>query len=118
MYKIAEHILYEDDKLLVCVKPAGIAVQTKRMGEQDMESLLRNYLAAKGETPFSGIIHRLDQPVEGVMVFGKTKEATAELNRQMQKNGFGKYYLEKQNRKKDSLLTFLRRMVEVILLLS
>lgn len=44
MYKIAEHILYEDDKLLVCVKPAGIAVQTKHMGEQDMESLLRNYL--------------------------------------------------------------------------
>ena len=41
MYKIAEHILYEDDKLLVCVKPAGIAVQTKHMGEQDMESLLR-----------------------------------------------------------------------------
>ena len=37
MYKIAEHVLYEDDKLLVCVKPAGIAVQTKRMGEQDME---------------------------------------------------------------------------------
>ena len=37
MYKIAEHILYEDDKLHVCVKPAGIAVQTKRMGEQDME---------------------------------------------------------------------------------
>ena len=65
MYKIAEHVLYEDDKLLVCVKPAGIAVQTKRMGEQDMESLLRNYLAAKGETPFIGIIHRLDQPVEG-----------------------------------------------------
>ena len=64
MYKIAEHILYEDDKLLVCVKLAGIAVQTKRMGEQDMESLLRNYLAAKGETPFIGIIHRLDQPVE------------------------------------------------------
>lgn len=92
------------------------------MGEQDMESLLRNYLAAKGETPFIGIIHRLDQPVEGVMVFGKTKEATAELNRQMQKNGFGKYYLTvvygKQNRKKDSLLTFLRRMAEVILLLS
>ena len=51
MYKIAEHILYEDDKPLVCVKPAGIAVQTKRMGEQDMESLLRNYLAAKERLP-------------------------------------------------------------------
>ena len=113
MYKIAEHILYEDDKLLVCVKPAGIAVQTKRMGEQDMESLLRNYLVAKGETPFIGIIHRLDQPVEGVMVFGKTKEATAELNRQMQKNGFGKYYLTvvygKAEPKEGQLIDFLKK---------
>ena len=113
MYKIAEHILYEDDKLLVCVKPAGIAVQTKRMGEQDMESLLRNYLAAKGETPFIGIIHRLDQPVEGVMVFGKTKEATAELNRQMQKNGFEKYYLTvvygKAEPKEGQLIDFLKK---------
>ena len=58
MYKIAEHILYEDDKLLVCVKPAGIAVQTKRMGEQDMESLLRNYLVPKGEIICIGIRHR------------------------------------------------------------
>lgn len=113
MYKIAEHILYEDDKLLVCVKPAGIAVQTKRMGEQDMESLLRNYLAAKGETPFIGIIHRLDQPVEGVIVFGKTREATAELNRQMQKNGFGKYYLTvvygKAEPKEGQLTDFLKK---------
>ena len=61
MYKIAEHILYEDDKLLVCVKPAGIAVQTKRMGEQDMESLLRNYLVAKGETPFIDLYKRQSQ---------------------------------------------------------
>ena len=51
MYKIAEHILYEDDKLLVCVKPAGIAVQTKRMGEQDMESLLLNILLQKERHP-------------------------------------------------------------------
>ena len=79
----------------------------------DMESLLRNYLAAKGETPFIGIIHRLDQPVEGVMVFGKTKEATAELNRQMQKNGFGKYYLTvvygKAEPKEGQLIDFLKK---------
>ena len=79
----------------------------------DMESLLRNYLVAKGETPFIGIIHRLDQPVEGVMVFGKTKEATAELNRQMQKNGFGKYYLTvvygKAEPKEGQLIDFLKK---------
>ena len=88
------------------------------MGEQDMESLLRNYLAAKGETPFIGIIHRLDQPVEGVIVFGKTREATAELNRQMQKNGFGKYYLTvvygKAEPKEGQLTDFLYLMLQHI----
>lgn len=113
VYKVQEHILYEDASVIVCIKPAGIAVQTKRMGEQDMESLLRNYLAAKGESPYIGIIHRLDQPVEGVMVYGKTKEATAELNRQMQKNGFGKYYLTvvygKAEPQEGELIDFLKK---------
>lgn len=90
---IAEMILYEDAELLVCRKVAGTAVQTKRIGEPDMESLLRNYLAGKGEKPYIGIVHRLDQPVEGVMVFAKNPKAAAELNRQMQAGGFGKYYL-------------------------
>lgn len=85
-------ILFEDASILVCYKPSGVAVQTKRFGEQDMESLLRNYLARKGEKPYIGIVHRLDQPVEGVMVFAKSPKAAAELNRQMQQRGFGKYY--------------------------
>ena len=76
-------ILYEDDAILVCHKPAGVAVQTARLGEADMESLLKNYRAEKGEEPWIGVVHRLDQPVEGVMVFAKTKEAAASLGRQM-----------------------------------
>lgn len=90
---IAESILYEDAQLLICHKQAGTAVQTRNFGEQDMESLLRNYLAGKGEKPYIGIVHRLDQPVEGVMVFSKNPKAAAVLNKQMQGNGFGKYYL-------------------------
>ena len=58
-------VVYEDKDVLVCRKPAGVATQTKRMGQQDMESLLRNYRAAKGEEPYIGIIHRLDQPEIG-----------------------------------------------------
>ena len=76
-------ILYEDDAILVCHKPAGVAVQTARLGEADMESLLKNYRAEKGEEPWIGVVHRLDQPAEGVMVFAKTKEAAASLGRQM-----------------------------------
>lgn len=90
---IAESILFEDTQLLICHKMAGIAVQTKHLGEQDMESLLRNYLAKKGEKPYVGVVHRLDQPVEGVMVFAKNPKATATLNKQLQNHGFGKYYL-------------------------
>lgn len=76
-------ILYEDEDLLVCRKPAGVAVQTKKLGQADMESLLKNYRAARGEQPYIGVVHRLDQPVEGVMVFAKTKDAAAALGRQI-----------------------------------
>ncbi len=85
-------ILYEDDAILVCHKPAGVAVQTGRLGEADMESLLKNYRAGKGETPWIGVVHRLDQPVEGVMVFAKTKEAAASLSRQMRERLAEKSY--------------------------
>lgn len=86
-------IKYEDSDIIVCVKPAGVATQTKRMGQQDMESLLRNYRASKGEDTYIGVVHRLDQPVEGIMVFAKNKKASAELNRQIAKHGADKYYM-------------------------
>ena len=92
MNKNELEILYEDDAILVCKKPAKIATQTKRFGQVDMESLIKNYRAKKGEAPFVGVVHRLDQPVEGVMVFGKTKAATAELSRQVRERTIGKHY--------------------------
>jgi 23S rRNA pseudouridine1911/1915/1917 synthase len=69
-----------------------VATQTKRLGQADMESLLKNYRAKKGEPPYIGVVHRLDQPVEGVMVFAKTKEAAASLSRQIQNKLTDKYY--------------------------
>ena len=86
-------ILYEDTDILVCVKPAGIASQTKKSGQQDMVSLLCNYRHDKGEEPYLGLIHRLDQPVEGIVVFGKHTRSTAALSRQLQQGGFSKVYL-------------------------
>lgn len=85
-------ILYEDNDLIVCRKPAGVAAQTKRLGQADMESLLKNYRAGKGEQPYIGVVHRLDQPVEGVMVFAKTREAAAGLSRQIAAKCADKYY--------------------------
>lgn len=85
-------IIYEDGDILVCHKPAGVATQTKRLGQQDMESLLKNYRAKKGEPPQIWVVHRLDQPVEGVMVFAKNQKAAADLSKQVQQHIIGKYY--------------------------
>ena len=85
-------ILFEDKDILICRKPAGVATQTKHLGQQDMESLLKNYRAKKGEPPYIGIVHRLDQPVEGLMVFAKNQQAAASLSKQVQDRVIGKYY--------------------------
>lgn len=85
-------ILFEDEQIIVCEKPAGVAVQTKRLGQADMESLLKNYRASKGEKPYIGVVHRLDQPVAGVMVFAKNKESASDLSRQIKTKLTDKYY--------------------------
>ncbi len=85
-------ILFEDDDIIVCHKPAGIATQTRRLGQQDMESILKNYRAKKKEMPYIGVVHRLDQPVEGVMVFAKNQKAAAALSKQVSERTIGKYY--------------------------
>lgn len=86
-------ILYEDADILVCVKPAGTASDTRKSGEQDMVSLLRNYRHGRGEEPYAGLVHRLDQPVEGILVFGKHARSTSALSRQLARGGFSKIYL-------------------------
>lgn len=85
---IRDYIIYEDKDILVCHKPAGIAVQNARVGSMDLESLLKNYVAQKvpGKMPYLGIIHRLDQPVEGVLVFALNSRAGVEQTDDIRKN--------------------------------
>ena len=82
----ALEILYEDAHILVCIKPHGIATQSRRIGQPDMVNLLKNHIhktdRTKGE-PYLAVIHRLDQPVTGILVFAKTPFAARELNRQL-----------------------------------
>lgn len=93
--QINENILYEDKEILVCRKPSGMPVQAARIGTMDMESALKNYLAQKtpGKIPYLAVVHRLDQPVEGVLVFAKTQGAAGNLSKQIMAGGAGKYYL-------------------------
>lgn len=86
-------IIYEDREIIVCHKMPGIPVQTGKIGQMDLISMLRNYLAGKGEMPEIFLVHRLDQPVEGIMVFAKTKSAAADLSRQIQEKAVEKKYL-------------------------
>ncbi len=92
-----KNIIYEDEAILAVFKPAGIATQTARLGQQDMVSELKNYLVKKPEyrgkkEPYIGVVHRLDQPVSGILVFAKTKQAAAELGRQITSGKMHKYY--------------------------
>ena len=81
-------ILYEDPHILVCHKPAGIPVQSANARVKDMVSILKLYLQEQsgqpGE-PYLGVVHRLDQPVQGVILFAKTKQAAANLSEQVAK---------------------------------
>lgn len=86
-------IVYEDNDIIVCHKPAGIAVQTASSMQQDVVSELKNYLASKGQkNPYVGVVHRLDQPVSGIVVFGKNQKATASLSAQVQDGRAEKIY--------------------------
>lgn len=88
-------ILYEDSHIIVCVKPHGIATQSRKTGSPDMVNLLKNHIHKISPTngePYLAVIHRLDQPVTGILVFAKTPFAARELSRQLNAQGFGKYY--------------------------
>lgn len=86
-------IIYEDSEIVVCHKLSGIPVQTSNVRQQDMISLLRNYYSEKKENTDIFVVHRLDQPVEGVMVFARTKQAASSLSRQVQEKHVDKCYL-------------------------
>ncbi len=88
-------IVYESDTLIVVHKEPFVATQTIKVGEMDLFSEVKNYLAQKEKVnnPYLAIINRLDQPVEGLVLFAKTKEAAADLTRQLTENRIEKRYL-------------------------
>ena len=86
-------ILYEDETIIVIRKPAGLATQSAKVGEPDAVSELKKYLAENGQkNPYIGVVHRLDQPVEGLLVFAKTKDAAAGLTKQLSAGTLNKNY--------------------------
>ena len=85
-------IIYEDKEILVIHKPVGIATQTAKLGQADVVSELKNYLKQKGENTYLAVVHRLDQPVEGLLVFAKTQNTAKKLSADLQNGRLKKYY--------------------------
>lgn len=81
-------ILYEDNDILVCHKPAGLATQSANPMSPDVESELKKYVGGAQ----LHVIHRLDQPVEGILVFAKHKKAAGDLSAQVNDGRMQKVY--------------------------
>ena len=87
-------ILYEDKEQIVIHKPAGLATQTARLGECDLVSEVKNYISKETgiSNPYTAVINRLDQPVEGIVLFAKNAKAAAGLTEQLKSGTMKKYY--------------------------
>ena len=90
-------VLYEDNDIIVVVKPAGVESQAAKKFAPDMLSEIRkhmviNKLCTPGKEPYVAVIHRLDKPVSGIMVYAKSKKAAAVLSEQVQNHKMEKIY--------------------------
>ena len=108
--------LYEDDELLVIKKDAGTPVQAGKMRIMDLEGIIKRELYMrdpKGGEPYLGIVHRLDQPVEGVIVITKNPKAAAALSKQVTDGTMKKHYLAlvcgKPSEKEGTLVDYLQK---------
>ena len=90
------NIIYEDNHLLVVEKPINVPVQADISGDKDLLTILKNYLKERYHKPgnvYLGLIHRLDRPVGGVMVFAKTSKAASRLSFQVRQHKIKKVIL-------------------------
>ncbi len=88
-------ILYEDNHIIVVIKPYNIPSQADSSHDLDMLSLIKKYIKEKYKKPgnvYLGLVHRLDRPVGGIMVFAKTSKAASRLSKDVRENKLHKKY--------------------------
>ena len=89
-------VLYEDNHIIVVVKPYNVLSQGDNTNDLDMVNVIKNYLKEKYSKPgnvYLGLVHRLDRPVGGLMVFAKTSKAATRLSLSIKNHEFRKTYL-------------------------
>ncbi len=109
-------IIYEDNHILVVIKPHNIAVQEDSSEDPDMLTLLKDYLKKRDNKPgnvFLGLVHRLDRPTGGVMVFAKTSKAASRLSSELKSRQLKKRYFcvicGRPQIANDRLVTYLKK---------
>ena len=107
-------IIYEDNHIIVVEKPVNIPSQADKTGDEDMLTLVKKYIKEKYNKPgevYLGLVHRLDRPTGGVMVFAKTSKAASRLSEQVRNKDFIKKYLciidGKMEKEEDTLKDYL-----------
>jgi len=88
-------VLYEDNHIIAVVKPAGVLTQADGSGEKCLMDIVKDYLKEKYKKPgqvFLGLVHRLDKPVEGIVLFGKTSKGAGRLSEQFRNHTIQKTY--------------------------
>ena len=90
------NIIYEDNHLLVVEKPINIPVCEDESHDMDFLTILKKYIKNKYNKPgnvYLGLVHRLDRPVGGIMVFAKTSKSASRLSKQVLEHSFKKVYV-------------------------
>ncbi|MFH2136300.1 MAG: RNA pseudouridine synthase [Patescibacteria group bacterium] len=110
------NVLYEDNHLIVVEKPAGMLVQGDKTGDICSMDEVKKYLKEKYGKPgnvFLGLVHRLDRPVGGVVLFAKTSKGASRLSAQFRERAVEKYYfavvIGKMKEVNGTIVSFLKK---------
>lgn len=110
------NILYEDNHVIVVIKPINLLSQSDITNDPDMLTILKDYIKKKYNKPgnvYLGLVHRLDRPTGGIMVFARTSKAAARLSEQIKTKEFKKSYLaivHGKVKEKDNLTDYLEKI--------
>ena len=108
------NVLYEDNHIIVVEKTPNIPSQSDKTGDIDMLTIVKQYIKEKYNKPgnvYLGLVHRLDRPVCGIMIFAKTSKAAGRLSEQVRNKVFRKKYLAVVDGKIDNKKRNFRRLL-------
>jgi 23S rRNA pseudouridine1911/1915/1917 synthase len=96
IFDVKKHLLFEDNHILVILKPCGILSQGDKSGSENLLDIIKQYIINskdKKGNAYLGLVHRLDRPCSGVMVFAKTSKAASRLSESFRERYVDKHYI-------------------------